>query len=93
VPAFIRSAQLAETLPVPVSPLWPATATWFSRQTLVGEQTFAVWLLDFVFALFVLGIAFQYFTIAPMRELDVAQGIWQAIKVDTLSLTAWQIGM
>ena len=32
-------------------------------------------------------------TIAPMRGLSVGQGILAAIKADTLSLTAWQIGM
>lgn len=53
---------------------------------------FAVWILDYIFA-YAFGIVFQYFTIAPMRGLGVWQGIWQAIKADTLSLTAWQIGM
>ena len=53
---------------------------------------FAVWVLDYVFA-YAFGIVFQYFTIAPMRGLGVWQGIWQAVKADTLSLTAWQIGM
>jgi hypothetical protein len=36
---------------------------------------------------------FQYFTIAPMRGLSVGRGILAAMKADTLSLTAWQIGM
>lgn len=53
---------------------------------------FAVWILDFLFA-FAFGIAFQYFTIVPMRHLGTMQGIGQAVKADTLSLTAWQIGM
>ncbi len=39
------------------------------------------------------GIIFQYYTIAPMRHLGVAQGTWAAIKADTLSLTAWQVCM
>ena len=39
------------------------------------------------------GIVFQYFTIAPMRGLSFGQGICAAVKADTLSLTAWQIGM
>ncbi len=42
---------------------------------------------------FSLGIAFQYFTIKPMRGLSVKLGLKQALKADTLSLTAWQIGM
>jgi len=36
---------------------------------------------------------FQYFTIAPMRGLSFGKGIIAAIKADTLSLTAWQLGM
>lgn len=28
-----------------------------------------------------------------MRGLGPIQGIWQALKADTLSLSAWQIGM
>jgi len=53
---------------------------------------FAVWVLDYLFA-YAFGIVFQYFTIAPMRNLSVAQGIVAAIKADTISLTAWQVGM
>jgi hypothetical protein len=52
----------------------------------------AVWILDFLFA-FVLGIAFQYFTIKPMRKLSVGAGIKQAVKADVFSLSAWQVGM
>jgi hypothetical protein len=53
---------------------------------------FAVWVLDYAFA-FAIGVAFQYFTIQPMRHLSVGEGLWQAVKADTLSLTAWQVGM
>jgi hypothetical protein len=53
---------------------------------------FAAWAIDFAFA-YAFGIVFQYFTIAPMRGLPVGKGIWAAVKADTLSLTAWQIGM
>jgi Domain of unknown function (DUF4396) len=40
------------------------------------------------------GIAFQYFTIVPMRD-DVGklQGVWQAVKVDTASIVAFQVGL
>lgn len=72
--------------------LAPSVALFFGWQTLFAEKIFAVWILDYVFA-FVLGIAFQYFTIAPMRKLGVAEGLKQALKADTLSLTSWQIGM
>ena len=70
----------------------PAIAIWFGYQTLFSEKMFAVWILDFIFA-FVFGIAFQYFTIVPMRNLSMGEGLVAALKADTLSLTAWQIGM
>ncbi len=60
--------------------------------TLFGHAIFAAWVVDFVFA-FVLGIVFQYFTIVPMKHLPFGQGLVAALKADTLSLTAWQIGM
>jgi hypothetical protein len=48
---------------------------------------------DFALA-WTLGIVFQYFTIVPMRD-DVGklQGVWQAIKVDTASIVAFQLGL
>ena len=53
---------------------------------------YAVWILDFVFA-FGLGIAFQYYAIVPMRDLDPGEGIIAAVKAGAFSLAAWQIGM
>lgn len=48
---------------------------------------------DFALA-WTLGIAFQYFTIVPMRDdLGPLAGVWQAIKVDTLSILAFQLGL
>jgi len=72
--------------------LVPGVAVWFGWHRLFEEKMFAVWILDFIFA-FLIGIAFQYFTIVPMRQLGKLEGIWAAIKADTLSLTAWQVGM
>lgn len=60
--------------------------------TIAGLGIFGAWAIDFAFA-FVLGIAFQYFTIAPMRNLSSRKGLIEALKADTLSLTAWQVGM
>ena len=71
---------------------FPVVAVWLGWQSIFREKIFAVWVLDFVFA-FAFGIVFQYFTIAPMRQLSVTEGIWAAVKADTLSLTAWQVGM
>jgi hypothetical protein len=70
----------------------PAVAIWFGYQTIFSEKMFAVWVLDYIFA-FVFGILFQYFTIAPMRNLSPKEGLKAAMKADTLSLTAWQVGM
>ena len=65
---------------------------FFVPFSLFGREIFGGWVLDFVVAL-LLGIVFQYFTIKPMRDLSVGEGIIEAVKADTLSLTAWQIGM
>lgn len=70
----------------------PATAAWLGWRSIFSEKIFAVWILDYLFA-YGFGIIFQYYTIVPMRHLGFAQGIWAAVKADTLSLTAWQIGM
>jgi Domain of unknown function (DUF4396) len=70
----------------------PAVAIWFGWQSIFAEKMFAVWIVDFIFA-FAFGIVFQYFTIAPMRGLGLRDGIVVAVKTDTLSLTAWQVGM
>ena len=53
----------------------------------------AMYVADFVLA-WTLGIIFQYFSIVPMRE-DVGrlQGIWAAIKADTLSIVSFQAGL
>jgi branched-subunit amino acid transport protein len=70
----------------------PAIAVAFGWQSIFGVKMFAVWIVDYLFA-YALGIVFQYFTIMPMRDLSFGKGIIAAIKADTLSLTAWQIGM
>jgi len=70
----------------------PAVAAWFGWGWLFQDKMFATWVVDYLFA-FGFGIAFQYFTIKPMRDLSVAEGLKEAVKADTLSLTAWQLGM
>lgn len=59
---------------------------------ILGQKMFGSWIYDYALALG-FGIAFQYFTIKPMRALSVGEGLVQAIKVDFLSLSAWQVGM
>ena len=54
---------------------------------------FAAYVADFVLA-WTLGIIFQYFSIVPMREdIGRLQGIWAAIKADTLSIVSLQLGL
>jgi hypothetical protein len=53
----------------------------------------AMFVLDFAFA-WTFGIVFQYFSIVPMRDgVGRLQGIWLAIKADTLSIVAFQVGL
>lgn len=70
----------------------PVVAVWLGWHTVFSDKMFAVWILDYIFA-FAIGIAFQYFTIKPMRDLAPWDGLVQAVKADALSLTAWQVGM
>lgn len=72
---------LAEGVLLPLVPL-----------TLFGSRISAAWVVDYA-AAFLFGIAFQYFTITPMKHLSPARGLAAALKADTLALTAWQIGM
>ncbi|MEZ5292418.1 MAG: DUF4396 domain-containing protein [Vicinamibacterales bacterium] len=60
--------------------------------TILGSHVAGTWTVDLGVA-FLLGIAFQYFTIAPMRDLSVRDGLLAALKADTASLLAWQLGM
>lgn len=60
--------------------------------TVFGKHIFGAWIYDFVLA-YCIGIFFQYFTIKPMRNLSVGQGLLAAVKADTASLLAWQLGM
>ncbi|MDQ6625222.1 MAG: DUF4396 domain-containing protein [Verrucomicrobiota bacterium] len=60
--------------------------------TLFGLKIFGSWTVDYFVAL-AFGIVFQFFTIAPMRNLGVGEGLVQAAKADFFSLTAWQVGM
>jgi uncharacterized protein DUF4396 len=70
----------------------PAVAVAFGWHGIFSDRIFAAWIVDYLFA-YGFGILFQYFTIAPMRDLSIGQGIVAAVKADTLSLTAWQVGM
>jgi hypothetical protein len=60
--------------------------------TIAGQAVFAEMVGDYVAAI-VLGVAFQYFAIAPMRGLGLREGLVAAAKADVLSLTAFEIGL
>jgi len=60
--------------------------------TLFGAALYADYVLDFAFA-WTLGIVFQYFAIVPMRDLGPLAGLWAAVKADTLSIVAFQLGL
>ena len=65
----------------------------FGLGTLVaGSALLTSYVVDFCVA-YLLGIVFQYFAIVPMKHLSPGRGIWAAVKADTLSLVAFQVGM
>lgn len=59
---------------------------------IAGMYLWWEYIADYALA-FILGIAFQYFSIAPMKGLSVYNGIKAALKADTLSLTSYEIGL
>lgn len=60
--------------------------------TIAGSGLGGRLLAAFVLA-YLIGIAFQYFSIAPMRGLGLRDGVVAAVKADTLSLVAYEVGM
>ncbi|WP_432573173.1 DUF4396 domain-containing protein [Kineococcus sp. SYSU DK005] len=69
-----------------------ATAVFWLGLSLFGQELFAEYLASFVLAV-LLGLAFQYFAIAPMRGLGLREGIVAATKADILSLVAFEVGL
>ena len=60
--------------------------------TLLGKILYAEFAGDLLLA-WLLGIAFQYFTIKPMRNLSAGQGLIAAVKADTLSILSFEVGL
>lgn len=60
--------------------------------TVAGASLWSEYIGDYILAV-ALGLAFQYFAIAPMRGLGPRQGIIAAVKADVLSLTAFEVGL
>ncbi len=61
-------------------------AEWFIfliPLTLFGHGIFAAWVVDYI-AAYLFGIAFQYYSIKPMRDLPPRQALIAAIKANTL---------
>lgn len=57
-----------------------------------ANEFVAVIIADFTLA-WLFGVFFQYKTIAPMRGLGLKEGVWQAMKADTLSIVSFQLGL
>lgn len=92
---FAQSVAIAATHCGSGCTLGDICAEWFIflvPLTLFGRAIFAAWVLDYLLA-FLFGIAFQFFTIKPMRNLPTGKALGAALKADTLSLTSWQLGM
>lgn len=60
--------------------------------TVAGSSLWSEYIGDYILAV-ALGLAFQYFAIAPMRGLGPRQGIIAAAKADVPSLTAFEVGL
>jgi hypothetical protein len=60
--------------------------------TLLGSPLYAEFAADLLLA-WLLGIAFQYFAIKPMRNLSASQALIAAVKADTLSILTFEIGL
>lgn len=69
-----------------------ATLVFLVGVEIAGRALWPELIGGYVLAL-ILGLAFQYFAIAPMRDLGVRDGMLAAIKADVLSLTAFEIGL
>lgn len=65
---------------------------YFWLHELHGWSIYWQWGFDYLLALMI-GVLFQYAAIHPMLKLPVFTTLGRALKIDFLSLTAWQIGM
>jgi hypothetical protein len=67
-------------------------AIYFGGITVAGSMLGAEYVGDYVLA-YAFGIVFQYFAIVPMRGLSFWPGVRAAVKADTLTLTAFEVGL
>jgi len=57
-----------------------------------GSELWTRYIFDYAVA-FLLGILFQYFSIAPMRRQHGWSGVKAALKADSASISAFQVGL
>jgi len=69
-----------------------APVVYLAGWTLLGERLYADYAASFTVA-YAFGIAFQYFPLRAMGESSPAKALKDAIKADTLSLVAFEVGM
>jgi hypothetical protein len=60
--------------------------------TLLGERLFAEYLVEFLIA-YLFGVAFQYLPIRATRRISRSEALKDAVKADTLALTAFEVGL
>jgi hypothetical protein len=60
--------------------------------TIAGAALWPAYMLDFALA-YLFGVVFQYLAIKPMSNLTRRQALRRAIRADTLSLIAFEIGL
>ena len=66
-----------------VGPLYCISNVYTSTNTMISDYAFAL----------LFGIAFQYFSIAPMSGQWGPKTVWRAAKADFLSLSFFEIGV
>ena len=59
---------------------------------IAGSEFATKLVVDFILA-YILGVFFQYFTIVPMRGLPFGKGVLAAMRADTVSIAAFEVGM
>ena len=67
-------------------------SVFLSGITIAGIALWPSYIFDFTLA-WVLGIIFQYLAIVQMRKISLREGLFEAIKADTLSLVTFEIGL
>jgi Domain of unknown function (DUF4396) len=69
-----------------------APIVFFTGLTILGSRLFAEFVVEFVLA-YAFGIIFQYIPIRSMRNISRREALVDAVKADTLSLVAFQVGL